>query len=106
MNTYVFLACVAALVVVNAFLAFVMGWLFTEVFSLPLRFKPFNCRPCLTFWLSVLCGVALAFIITPYFPGTGSPDVRSVIRFGLAGVGTLFGLISFLYIKLRFRVYE
>ena len=106
MNTIIFLIGVAALIVVNSLLAFVLGWLFTEVFPLPLKFKPFSCRPCLTFWLNVLLGVSLALLITPYFPGSDNPDICTVIRFGLIGVGMLMGLICFLYIKLKFRIYE
>ena len=40
-----------------------LGYLFTERFRPLLRFKPFNCRPCLTFHLTWLLmgGVTLAF---------------------------------------------
>ena len=41
-----------------------IGWLFTEVYLLPkfLRYKPFSCRLCLTFWLTIF--VAIAIVLT------------------------------------------
>ncbi|CCZ05902.1 unknown [Odoribacter sp. CAG:788] len=106
MNTVIFLSGVAAIVAFNAFIAFTLGWLFTEVIRLPLNFKPFTCRPCLTFWFTVIQGVILALILTPYFPWAENLQVSTVIRFGLIGVGVLTGLINFLYIKLKFKIYD
>lgn len=106
METLIFLFGVAALLVVNALVAFLLGYVFTEVVRLPLSFKPFTCRPCLTFWFTVLLGVVLACFITPYFPGVEVAQVRTVVRFGLILAGALMGLISYLYIKLKFKVYD
>lgn len=106
METLIFLLGVAALVVVNALVAFLLGYVFTEVVRLPLRFKPFTCRPCLTFWFTVVLAFVLALFVVPYFPGVDSAPVRTVIRFGLISVGALMGLISYLYIKLKFRIYD
>lgn len=123
-----FLIIATALTVFNAFLAYVLGWLFTEVVRHPLQFKPFNCRGCLTFWFNTALGVLLAFTLTPYFPAveciayvrqnvaTGEVvelartpyygPVSIAITYGLIAVGVLTGLINFLYIKLKFRIYE
>lgn len=123
MDTLIFLVGVTAIVTLNALLAFTLGWLFTEVVRLPLKFKPFTCRPCLTFWFTVVLGVVLALILTPYFPGVETlvtvdnesvelgreihyGPVRIVVTFGLIIVGILVGFIHFLYIKLKFRIYD
>lgn len=123
METLIFLVGVTAIVALNALLAFTLGWLFTEVVRLPLNFKPFTCRPCLTFWFTVVLGIVLALILTPYFPGVESlvavdnngvelgreiyyGPVRIAVTFGLIGVGILVGFINFLYIKLKFRIYD
>jgi hypothetical protein len=106
METVIFLIGITALVVCNALLAYFLGWLFTEVVRLPLNFKPFTCRPCLTFWFTVLQGILLALLLMPCFPAAEIPVVRTTVIFGLIGVGVLMGFINFLYIKLKFRVYE
>lgn len=128
MEALSFLIIVTAMAVFNAFLAYVLGWLFTEVVRYPLQFKPFNCRGCLAFWANLLLGVLLAFTLTPYFPAvecvtsvrqnlaTGeitelanSPyygPVRLSVTYGIIAVSVLTGLINFLYIKLKFRIYE
>ena len=106
MNTLFFLIGIAAIVAVNSFLAYTLGWLFTEVIILPLNFKPFNCRPCLTFWFTSAIGTAFAELIAPHFPGAADPAVYTTVAFGLTGVGLLAGLINFLYIKLKFRIYD
>lgn len=43
-----------SILIVTGFLCFVLGFLLTErpLFNV----KPFNCRPCLTFWLTLLFG--------------------------------------------------
>lgn len=106
METVFFLLGVTSLVVVNTLLAFVLGWLLTEIVRLPLNFKPFTCRPCLTFWFTAILGVMLALIVAPYFPGVEIPEVRTAVTFGLIGVGVLMGFINFLYVKLKFRIYD
>lgn len=106
MEIVIFLFCVTAIVVISAFLAYTLGWLFTEVIRLPLNFKPFTCRPCLAFWINVILGVILAFDAAPLFPGADNPDVRFTVTYGLVGVGVLAGFINYLYIKLKFRIYD
>lgn len=106
METLIFLTGVAAIVAANALVAYVLGWLFTEVLRLPLNFKPFTCRPCLTFWFTSVMGIAVSLFLTPYFPGTEILPVRTIVLFGLIGAGILTGLINFLYIKLKFRIYD
>ena len=104
MEALSFLIIVTAMAVFNAFLAYVLGWLFTEVVRHPLQFKPFNCRGCLTFWVNLLLGVLLAFVAAPLHPCNEYPDMRTTVLYGIVAVSVLTGLINFLYIKLKFRI--
>ena len=106
MDTLIFLIGVSAIVALNSLIAYTLGWLFTEVILLPLNFKPFNCRPCLTFWFTALLNFAFAWIVAPYFIRRGLALDRLTLIYGIAGVGVLMGLINFLYIKLKFRIYD
>ena len=106
METLIFLIGVTAIVAINSLVAFVLGWLFTEKWRLPLRFKPFNCRPCLTFWLTAGLNFIFAWIVAPYFLRNGLVADRLVVIYGVAGVGVLLGLLNFIYIKLKFQVYD
>ncbi len=106
MDTLIFLIGVTAIIAVNSLIAFVLGWLLTEVIILPLNFKPFNCRPCLTFWVTALLNFIWAWVVAPYFIQRGLVSDRITVMYGIAGVGVLAGLINFQYIKLKFRIYE
>lgn len=100
METLIYLFGVTAIVVINSLIAYVLGWFLTEVIILPFAFKPFNCRQCLTFWFTVLLNFVLAWVVSPYL-GTD----RLVAIYGITGVGALMGLINYLHIKLKFRIY-
>lgn len=106
MDTLIFLIGVTAIIALNSLVAFALGWLLTEVFILPLNFKPFNCRPCLTFWLTALLNFVFAWLVAPYFIRHGLVVDRLTIIYGVAGVGVLAGLLNFQYIKLKFRIYD
>ena len=106
MDTLIFLIGVSAIIVANSLAAYALGWLFTEAVTPVLSVKPFNCRPCLSFWLSVLLNFAFAWVVAPYFVRRGLVVDRSVVIYGIACAGILLGLINFLYIKLKFRIYD
>lgn len=106
METAIFLLVVTAIMAVMSLLAFIAGWFLTEVIIHPLNFKPFNCRPCLTFWLTVLTYFVYSLVISPYFTNKGLVSDRFTLMYGITGIGVLAGLIKFLYIKLKFRVYD
>ena len=59
MGTY---AIMAALIIVNAVAANYLGWLLTEWKRPLFNFKPFSCRPCLTFWLTLAMGAAIIYL--------------------------------------------
>jgi len=106
METLIFLIGVTAIMAVISLLSFVMGWLLTEVIRLPFNFKPFNCRPCLTLWITVISYLVYAWVISPYFINNGLISDRFTLIYGITGVGVLAGLLSFLYLKLKFRIYD
>lgn len=106
METLIFLIGVTAILAVIGLAAFVLGWLFTEVVRPVLSFKPFNCRPCLTFWLTVLLSIVYALIVSPILVRYGITPYTSVSVYAIVGVGVLTGLISFFYIKAKFKIYE
>lgn len=98
-------ACgVAALYFGNALIMYALGWLLTEVFALPWKFKPFNCRECLTFWLTAVGGVVLAMLVPRHL--SVCQDGRVLLSTGLTGVSVLLGLTNFLYVKSKIQIYE
>jgi len=106
MDTLIFLLGVTALIALSSLTAFVLGWLLTQVIRLPLRFKPFNCRPCLTFWFTVALNFALAWAVAPCFMQRGLVLDRLTLMYGFTCIGVLAGFINFLYIKQKFRIYD
>lgn len=78
----------------NALLAFTLGWLLTE-FRRPLfNFKPFNCRPCLTFWLSfVLSVVVYRFVL-------------GLVWHGTLVLAAILSFVLFIHLKTKSKIYE
>ena len=100
MDTVLHTCGIAALYVANVLIMYALAWFFTEVIRLPWKVKPFTCRECLAFWLTLIGGIVLAFIVTV-------PDcARTFSRLTLCGSAVLMGLINYLYIKIKFRIYE
>lgn len=56
-----------------------------------LKFKPFTCRECLTFWLTMAGGTALVFVHPSYM-------------FGVAAI--LAAFVNFFYTKSIIQIYE
>lgn len=103
METLIFCFTVAAVYACNFLVGRGLGWLLTEFRGPLLRFKPFNCRGCMTFWLTFLPGLALARLFSNPIEAEG---VRDVIAFLLSVVAFLSSFINYLYIKIKFKVYE
>lgn len=76
----------------NLLIAYVLGWLATEWRSPLLPFKPFNCRPCFSFWL---CWVGLA---VTYHYLTPMPWLPAIC----VSVSTAFAL--FLHLKSKINI--
>lgn len=106
MDTLIFLIGITAIMAVMCLAAYVLAWLLTEVVRLPIQVRPFNCRQCLTFWLSVILNAVFAFIVTPTVIQRGITSYASVSLYAIIGVGILMGLLNFLYVKTKFRIYE
>lgn len=85
--------------------AFVLAWVLTEVLKPP-KIKPFNCRPCMTFWLISLVCIVLALFIAPDFVARGLTSTRLVPTYGLAGVSFLIAFVAFFYLKGKFKIYR
>lgn len=87
-------------------LGYLMGWALTEARAPLFNFRPFNCRPCMTFWATAGAGLAYALIVS-----------RILARFDIAGdywvgvyvvtlVGVLLGLINFQYVKSQYKIHD
>lgn len=106
MEAIIFLTGVAAILAVIALLAHLLGWVLTEVTALPWDFKPFNCRPCLTFWLT-WGGIALcAPIIGAKLAAAGITCTRGAAIYALVLVGALLGVANFWYVKSKTNIHE
>jgi len=106
MQTFIFLAVTALVMLANALIALVLAWVFTELIPLPLNRKPFNCRGCTSFWFTMLMGLGWAVLLTKYI----APDLGNagdyILFFGISAVATLMGVINYMYIKFKFKIYE
>lgn len=107
MDLLLFILTNAAVMVANALTAWALAWLFTEQIVLPWKVKPFNCRACLSFWITWVLGTVYAVVLSFNWQGPElSTEARLIIIAGLIGVAFLVGLINYLYIKAKFKIYE
>lgn len=95
MEALVTVAGMAGLYALNVLISYVLAWLLTEKIT-PIKVKPFSCRACMSFWLTLVFGVYLAFVLAPDPYG----------RWYLAGWAFLTALINYLYINAKFKIYE
>lgn len=70
----------------------VLGWALTEVRRPVFDVKPFNCRPCLTFWLTLFTGIAFAWYMADGWP-----------LYALAAAGAFF---NFVLINSKINIHE
>lgn len=76
-------------ILIIALVSNMLAYLLTEVYVLPIKRKPFTCYGCLSFWLTLVFGSVLAFIVcNPY---------------GYA-VSLVFGLLNYLYVKSKYNI--
>lgn len=81
----------SAILFVCGFAAFVLGFLFTERFKPLFKFKPFNCRPCLTFWLTILLAALPTFAVAYY----SDINLNTFSRLLVVAVIFLSGLVNY-----------
>lgn len=101
-----FLLTVAVLLAFNALVAHVLAWLLTEVVHPVINVKPFNCRGCLSFWLSLVGSVVWAVEINKYLLPPVDRVAGVIIFAGVVFIGGLTGIINHLYIQLKFKINE
>lgn len=106
METVLYITGLAIQLVVIAAIAHFAGYLMTEVVDLQIRIKPFDCRPCLTFWLTLLGAVCAAPEWANSFVEVGMTTERGPTIYALVLVGALTGLANFLYVKSKMKIYE
>jgi amino acid transporter len=80
--------------------AFVLGFFFTEKTKPVINVKPFNCRPCLTFWFSLGFGALTVYLFTRYF---GVPPTLTYM-FIASAIVVLASYINYLTAKLNTKV--
>jgi hypothetical protein len=100
MDTVLHICGIAALQIANVLIMYLLARLFTEVLKLPWKVKPFTCRECLAFWLTLAGGIVLAFVVTV------PQCTRTHNRLTLCWVAVLLALLNYFYIKSKFKIYE
>lgn len=96
METIRYTAALAGLLVCNGLIANALSWVLTEWKRPVFNFKPFNCRPCLSFWLTLACG----FWLVPCY---GFDDT---VRGAIVVVLVLVGLFNYIIIKSKIQIHE
>ncbi len=95
MTYAIFVFGLFAVSVLLTVIATVLGWLFTEYREPLFKFKPFNCRPCLTFWLSVLANAIVGLIIS----ATLFPSLIFAAMTIYTCIGAVEGLVVYVYLS-------
>lgn len=84
----------AGMLLVIALIANVLGYVLTEVFDPVIAVKPFTCRPCLTFWLTLLGGWAFSWYVKPDLLADFWPVLATV----------LLAFINYLYLITKIKI--
>lgn len=88
------IATLALLYGAIALIASSLAYLATEAFKRPLfRFKPFNCLPCLSFWLAFMIGCIAAIML------------RNFETAPLLVLSFATGLINYFYNRSKIKIY-
>lgn len=82
---------IAIIYIFNLFAGYVLAWIFTEKRRPLIDVKPFNCRGCLSFWITLFFGLIWAAVFGYLW---------------LILISVITGLINFFYIKSKFKIYE
>lgn len=80
--------------------AFVLGFVLTEKVKPIINVKPFNCRPCLTFWLSLGFGALTVYLFTWYF----EVPTTLVYKFIASAILVLASYLNYLTAKFNTQV--
>ena len=104
MEAFITVAGIAALFVLNVLISYALAWLLTEKIT-PIKVKPFSCRACMSFWLTLVFGLFLAWILIRDQTELQG-QAATYGRWFLAGWAFLTALINYLYINAKFKIYE
>lgn len=102
MDITIYLIQISTLLAANWLVARKLSWLLTEWKRPLFPLKPFNCRPCLSFWLT--CGFG-AFV-TFYIADEWQYRSGAVITYLLAACVFLSALINYLTLNNKIKIYE
>lgn len=103
MDTHVISICTYVLLGCTALIANVLAWVLTEVRQPVFPFKPFTCWGCLSFWLTLVFGTAVALEMPG---GYGCPETKITEAYGILAASVLLGLINYLWVENKSKVYE
>ena len=90
----------------NELIMYILSWLFTDKIQPLINRKPFNCRECMAFWLTCIGGILIALLVLKR--SSIFPTIK-VLRFGrlmVMGIAVVSGLLNYLYIKSKFKIYD
>lgn len=104
MKLIAFILLVAANSVAALMLAHYLGKAGTERRPL-FPFRPFNCRPCLTFWLAMLLWALPAYRAALACAACGWATFPTAL-WGLVGLGVAASLALFFYEKSKYCIHE
>lgn len=103
MKDALFLLVIDVAYICNALIMWVLAWYLTEKAPRQIPVKPFNCRPCLTFWLTFLGCAGVTFMAPELLPSANNYWAVVIVLLPLA---LMIALISFLIVKFNYTVYE
>lgn len=102
MELTIYLIKITLLLAANWLVARGLSWTLTEWKRPLFQLKPFNCRPCLSFWLTCGFGALTAWYIAAEWQHRSG----ALITYLLAAVVALSALINYLTLNNKIKIYE
>lgn len=87
--------------IANAVVSNALAFLFTRFTDF--KIKPFSCYGCLSFWLSLANGTALAFYASADMICL---EAERLAFYGIIFTSAIIGLLNYYYIKSKYQIYE
>ncbi len=104
MSTFILSLKVLSLLLCNTLITYILAWLFTEKLQPVINRKPFNCRECLAFWLTLTGGIFIALIAVKRSTVLTTDSAKWFARWIVGYASVFLGLLNFLYIKSKFKI--
>lgn len=104
METFCYITGMAVLLVAMAAGAMGAAYVLTERLKWTIPFKPFNCWPCLTFWLTWGAVAAAAPKLAAGMVGVEFTREEGATVYALVLVGALLGLANFFFVKSKRKI--